>query len=543
MWIDRISVLTLDAAANQPAHSAETQVSQPTIDATRSTPSSPASNGRASASSAETPPREQVGFRRATIETPVTIKGPGLFTGQQVRLTLVPAQPDEGIFFTSVEQDADADPASRDDPRPLRRLRALLDHLEPQPRHTVLADDSLKVETVEHLLAGIVGAGLTDVGIQLADDGDSESFEIPMGDGSAKPFLDAIRKAGTTSIGGTMEPLIIKNLVQVTGEGGASLAALPGPTDALEIIYTFDGPEPLGRLVVSTRIDWTLSDNGFDEQLAPARTFIFEAEAEQLKDRGWGKHLTTKDLLVIGSNGPIDNSLRYPDEPARHKALDLIGDLALIGRPVCGRIYAHRSGHALNHELARELVRSEQTEQDAPALRERKSRERKQPLDPDLAPFAHLLEGVSADPVMDARTIQRILPHRFPMLLVDKVLEFDGDRRAVGVKNVTMGDIFFLGHYPKRPIFPGVLIVEAMGQLGGILMSRTLEHTGKIAILLSMNRVKLRQQVVPGDQLILVAEAQRVKSRTGQVACKAFVGQKLAAEAEIKFMLTDTDGE
>jgi UDP-3-O-[3-hydroxymyristoyl] N-acetylglucosamine deacetylase/3-hydroxyacyl-[acyl-carrier-protein] dehydratase len=195
--------------------------------------------------------------------------------------------------------------------------------------------------------------------------------------------------------------------------------------------------------------------------------------------------------------------------------LDLIGDLSLVGRPIRGRLVAHKSGHHLNHLLARKLLEQQEVT----------SREA-------------LLHRDSA---LDIRRIQRILPHRYPMLMIDRVLEIVGDTKAVAIKNVTFNDIFFQGHYPGTPIMPGVLIVEAMAQLGGILLSQKLEHTGKLAVLLSMDKVKMRQPVVPGDQLILEAVTVRVKTRTGHVRCKAFVQEKLAAEADIKFMLVDAE--
>jgi UDP-3-O-[3-hydroxymyristoyl] N-acetylglucosamine deacetylase / 3-hydroxyacyl-[acyl-carrier-protein] dehydratase len=335
--------------------------------------------------------------------------------------------------------------------------------------------------------------------------------ELPGGDGSSKPFVELIGSAGIEEQDSPCEPLIIKRPIQVN-IGDATLAALPGPTDHLEIIYDFEAGPPVGRQTIS----FHLGDDDFVHNLAPARTFVFEHEALELRKRGLGKHLSPKDLLVISPNGPIDNSFRFPDECARHKALDLIGDLYLVGRPIRGRLVAHKSGHELNHLLARRLI--EQYNSNAREAMVKRT-----------------------DAAIDIRKIQRILPHRYPMLLVDRVIEIIGDQKAIGIKNVTFNDIFFQGHYPGTPIMPGVLIVEALAQLGGILLSQKLEHTGKLAVLLSMDKVKMRHPVVPGDQLILEATAVRVKSRTGHVRCKAFVQEKLAAEADIKFMLVDSE--
>jgi len=225
--------------------------------------------------------------------------------------------------------------------------------------------------------------------------------------------------------------------------------------------------------------------------------------------------LQAGDVLVLDSNGPIGTQYRFPNECVRHKVLDLIGDLYLLGCPIKGKIVAYKSGHSLNHALVRKLLQMLQAQR-----------------------RARLSIG---EPVMDVKRILRLMPHRYPMLLVDRVIEMDGDRRALGVKNVTMNEPFFEGHYPGTPMMPGVLIVEALAQLSGLLLSRKLEHTGKIPLLLSLDKVKLRRPVVPGDQLLLEAENIRVKARTGHVRCKAYVGDQIAAEAEIKFMLVDND--
>jgi UDP-3-O-[3-hydroxymyristoyl] N-acetylglucosamine deacetylase/3-hydroxyacyl-[acyl-carrier-protein] dehydratase len=418
-----------------------------------------------------------------------------LFSGETATVTFAPAEPDSGITFVR-EQDGK-----------VATIPASVYNVQRRPRRTCLKNGTLFVETVEHCMAALAGLGIDNAIVKVSG---GNIGELPGGDGSSRPFVEAIQEAGVVEQDELVRPLIIQKPVQVSADG-ATLAALPGPTDKLEVIYDFEAKAPIGRQVLS----FHLGDDDFISQLAPARTFVFEEEARELHARGLGQHLTPRDLLVISGTGPIDNEFRFADECARHKVLDLIGDLFLIGRPVRGRIVACKSGHALNHLLAKRLLEQEQD--------------------------THRQTLVHRDAEMDIRRIQRILPHRYPMLLVDRVLEIVGDQKAIGIKNVTFNDIFFQGHYPGTPIMPGVLIVEAMAQLGGLLLSQKLEHTGKLAVLLSMDKVKMRQPVVPGDQLILEAVTVRVKSRTGHVRCKAFVEEKLACEADIKFMLVDAE--
>lgn len=240
---------------------------------------------------------------------------------------------------------------------------------------------------------------------------------------------------------------------------------------------------------------------------------MLEAEAKQFQARGIGTHLGPRDILVISSDGPIKNKYIYPNECVRHKIVDLIGDLKLVGRPIIGRIVAYKSGHALNHELARKLY--------------------------DLAEATERIEKTGTDALLDIRQIARILPHRYPFLLVDKIIEIDGQSRIKGIKNVTFNEHFFQGHFPGTPVMPGVLIVEAMSQVAGLLFAQSLEHTGKLALLLSMDGVKLRKPVVPGDQLILTAEAIKIRQKSADCHCQAVVGTSLVAEADIRFMLVD----
>ena len=431
-----------------------------------------------------------------TIGKEVSFTGRGLFSGEPASLTFTPADIDAGITFV------------RRLGEKVATIPALVHNVMKRPRRTCLKNGTLHIETVEHCLAALTGLGITNATVTVSD---TTSGELPMGDGSSNDFIASIHDAGVVEQDAEIEPLIIKKPIQVNF-GDATLAALPGPTDKLEIIYDFEAGPPIGRQVFA----FHLGEDDFLKELAPARTFVFEKEVEELRKRGFGGHLTTKDLLVISPTGPIENEFRFADECVRHKVLDMIGDLTLVGRPIFGRLVAHKSGHELNHLMARKLVEHADTSWRNSLLAR---------------------EGAT----LDIRKIQRILPHRFPMLLVDRVLEIQNDTRAIGIKNVTNNDIFFQGHYPGAPIMPGVLIVEALAQLGGILLSQKLEHTGKLAVLLSMDKVKMRNPVVPGDQLILEAVAVRVKSRTGHVRCKAFVLDKVAAEAEIKFMLVDAE--
>jgi len=435
-------------------------------------------------------------INQKTFSHEASITGPGLFSGEQATVTFSPAECGTGITFIREQEGKTA------------TIPASVYNVMRRPRRTCLKNGSLNVETVEHCMAALAGMGIDNAIVTVSG---GMVGELPGGDGSSRSFVEAIQEAGIVEQDEPSRPLIIRKPIQVAIDG-ATLAALPGPTDRLEVFYDFEARAPIGRQIIS----FHLGDDDFIGQLAPARTFVFEDEANELRARGLGKHLTTKELLVISPSGPIDNAFRFADECARHKVLDLIGDLFLIGRPLRGRIFACKSGHALNHLLARRLL-----EQDESASRQ---------------------SLLHRDAEMDIRRIQRILPHRYPMLLVDRVLEITGDAtKAVGIKNVTFNDIFFQGHYPGTPIMPGVLIVEAMAQLGGLLLSQKLEHTGKLAVLLSMDKVKMRQPVVPGDQLLLEAIAVRVKSRTGHVRCKAFVEDKLACEADIKFMLVDAE--
>ncbi|KPK82694.1 MAG: hypothetical protein AMJ81_09520 [Phycisphaerae bacterium SM23_33] len=430
-----------------------------------------------------------------TIKAPVEVSGPGLFTSVEAKVRLCPAENNTGIVFVRTDL-----------PKPARISATVANLAAQTDRRTSLRDGAVTIDTTEHVLAAINGLGIDNVLIEL------NAEEVPGAQGSPKAFVEAVQSVGLAEQDAEKKTFIIDTPIAVS-EGDAMLAALPGETDFLDILYDLDysSVKSIGRQVLGFR----LYADDFVEQIAPARTFLLEDEAREFQARGWGRHLTPKDLLVMGPDGPVDNQLRFEDEHVRHKIADLVGDLALLGRSARGRIVAYKSGHRLNHQLVRKLA-------DQVAGRER-------------------ARALVRPAQLDIRQIMRILPHRYPFLMIDRIVEVIGDRKAVGVKNVSINEPFFQGHYPGEPIMPGVMILEAMAQLSGVLLSQRLEHTGKVAVLLSMDRAKMRRPVRPGDQLVIEAEALHVRTRTGHCRCRAMVGGELAAEAEIRFMLVDAE--
>ena len=428
-----------------------------------------------------------------TISESVTVSGRGLFGGEPVTVCFHPAPANHGVVFVR----ADLDHA---------RIPALVRYVTNTPRRTSLKNGVARVETCEHCLSALGGLGIDNAVVEL------DGPELPALDGSAQPYLDALFRAGLCSNDEPRESLAVDEPVMVQ-ENGAAIAAMPSEDNRLEVVYSLDYPDPIvGRQVRTLRF----SPQSYRQEIAPARTFVMEEEARVLQQEGAGTHLSPEEMLVIGPRGPLGgNAFRFEDEPARHKILDLLGDLSLLGMPITGRIVASRSGHELNHALVRRLLAQ---------VRDRENR--------------HV---ASMHEVLDNRRLSQILPHRYPMLLVDRVLELEGSHWAKGVKNVTVNEPFFQGHYPGTPIMPGVLIVEAMAQLAGVLIGQNLEHKGKLPVLLSLDGVKLRKPVTPGDQLILEAEAVRVRRRIAHMACRAHLGPDTAAEASVKFMLVDEE--
>ena len=429
-----------------------------------------------------------------TVRTDSKITGKGLFGGKEAKVVFRPAPVDAGITFVRTDM---AEPV---------RIKAVALNVAERSRRTSLKKGAVSIETVEHCLAAVNALGIDNLVIEV------NGAELPAPDCSCAEYFKTLKRAGIVEQDVEQKEYIIRKPITITA-GDASIYALPQTEDALSLTYDLDygGHTGIGRQIFSCRV----TPDDFERHLASARTFLLEAEAKQFQARGMGTHISPRDLLVINSDGPIKNTFRFPNECVRHKIVDLVGDLALVGRALKGRIVAYKSGHSLNQQLARKLYEAAQ-QQDR-------------------------IKKSGTDAILDISRIQKILPHRYPFLLVDKVVEVEGDTWIKAIKNVTFNELFFQGHFPGTPIMPGVLIVEAMAQVSGLLFAQRLELTGKLAVLLSMDGVKLRKAVVPGDQLILTSEAVRLKKRTAQCRCKAMVGDTMVAEAQIRFMLLDEE--
>lgn len=451
-------------------------------------------------------------MKQKTLKESFTISGKGLHTGLNVTATFLPAAENTGYKIQRVDLPD----------QPI--IDAIAESVVETTRGTVVARGEARVSTIEHAMAALYCADIDNCLIQV------DAPEFPILDGSAIVYAEAIERVGIVEQKAEKDYFIIKSKMElVDEETGSSIVVLPDDEFSINAMVAYDSP------ILSNQFAALEHVSGFKEQIAASRTFVFVREIEPLLKHGLIKGGDLDNAIVIYDRvmeqdeldrladnlgverkpahqlGYLNNKpLVYENEPARHKLLDILGDIALVGRPIRGRILATRPGHTINNKFARFLCK-EIRRQDLQA-----------PIyDPNKIPL------------MDTNKIRTLLPHRYPFLLVDKVIEM-GEKHIVGVKNVSGNEPFFQGHFPQEPVMPGVLIVEAMAQTGGLLVLSTVDEPERYSTyFMKIDNVKFRQKVVPGDTLIFhLSMMSELRRGCAYMKGYAFVGEKIVAEAE-----------
>ena len=419
---------------------------------------------------------------RTTLARPAVLEGIGLHLGVVCRVTFQPARSRQGIVFR------------RTDVAGHPRIRAHVSEVSGSDRHTRLGKGESAVHTVEHVLAAVTGMGIDDLTIEM------DAPEPPILDGSAAPFLAAFREAGLATVDGEPEFLHLSEPVRII-DGSSVYEAYP--SEKLELDVTIEFPHPMiGR---QSRC-FTVTADSFATELSAARTFGFVHEVDELRAKGLIKGASLSNAVVMDDTDVLSGDLRWPDEFVRHKALDCVGDLTLAGARVRARIVAVKPSHRGTVTLVREMVKAGRKEKGMYTIEE----------------------------------IMKVLPHRYPFLLVDRILEIEENKRIVGLKNVTINEPFFQGHFPGHPIMPGVLIIEAMAQVGGMLLMGSVEDPDrKVVYFMSLDNVKFRRPVKPGDQIRFELDIVQLRGSVCKMRGVGKVDGEVVAEADMAAMVRD----
>ena len=467
--------------------------------------------------------RSAMDKHQRTIGNSAELTGIGLHTGQPCTIRFLPAPVGQGVRFR-VTIDGQT-----------REIIPDIDRVIDVNRGTTVADGKVRIHTVEHVLAALAGLEIDNVVCEI------DNVEPPVGDGSAAPFVEVLLAAGIEK---QSEP---KNYIEldepvVYSEPDRKVDIIVLPSETFRVTFMVDYQNPaLGTQYTSLV---SLEDE-FAAEFAPARTFCFLHEVEFLYKEGLIRGGRLDNAIVIADHGmtqadvdrlkiilsypgdvPLgktgilnDTPLRFPNEPVRHKVVDLIGDLSLIGRPLKAHVLAGRSGHKANIEVARKIR----------SMMQKQEISRKYTAEPRAGAL-----------VLDARAIEKIMPHRYPMLLIDRVLDLVPGKTVTAIKNVTINEPFFVGHFPGHPIMPGVLIIEAMAQAGGILLLHAVENPeSKVVYFIAIDGVRFRKPVIPGDQLRFELEMVTFRRSMCKMNGKAYVGDTLVTEASLMAMVVE----
>ncbi len=437
-------------------------------------------------------------MKQRTLAREVSIQGNALHTGEPVTLTMKPAPVDHGVVFKRVDLNGAPE------------LRPRVDQVTDLVRATTIQSGHAKIHTVEHVLSALHGCGIDNVTLEM------NASEPPIMDGSAKPFVDLIMQGDPTEQDKDREYFTLDAAVSVT-KGQSSIIALPA--DELKISCTSADD----RGIHTQHLSLTIDPDNYMTQIAAARTFTIYEDIEELLKLGKIKGGSLDCAVVIRGDKIISKEgLRFKDEFVRHKILDIVGDVMLLGMPLKAHIIATRPGHAINAELTKLL---------AAKLAERKKGPAKKPRPSMVMPD---------ETALDIRRILDALPHRYPFVMLDRVVEFVGDDALVAIKNVSINEPYFQGHFPNNPVMPGVLQLEAMAQAAGILMLRRGSAEGKATLFMSADKVKFRKPVRPGDQLILNAKLTKTRGNklaSAEVTCT--VDGQVVSSGELMFAIMD----
>src|SRR3989441_11631285 len=430
-----------------------------------------------------------------TVAKTAGFSGTALHTGEKVTLKLHPAPADHGIKFRRKDL--------QDEPT----IDARIENLKTVERATTIGEGPIRVHTVEHVLAALWAMGVDNAVVEM------DANEPPIGDGSAQSYVDLIRKAGVTTQEEPRKFFDVREPIYVESKTGGLLILLPD--ERFRISCTQAGPNNRFAQFLSMEV----TPAAFEREIAPARTFVYYEDVKPLMDKNLIKGGSLENAIVVRGEAVLSKEpLRFTDEFVRHKILDIIGDLALVGRRIRGHVVAVRPGHASNADLARAIAR-EQTRRSAVAA-------------PRTIP--------SGDGGLDTDQVMQILPHRFPFLMVDRILSFETETKCIGVKTVTINEPFFQGHFPGHPVMPGVMLVEAMAQAASILLFKLAKSSSRIGYFMSADGVKFRKPVFPGETIFIHAELTKARgNRLAKAKCHCVVNDAIVSEGELMFTFLD----